>query len=547
MSNAVQEKKQGGALAATANYFDERVGVGGILKNFGRKVFPDHWSFMLGEVALYSFVILLISGTFLTFFYQPAMTEVVYDGAYVPLKGSQMSIAYASSLDISFEIRGGMLMRQAHHWSALLFVAAAGLHMLRVFFTGAFRKPREINWLVGFMLFVLGMAAGFTGYSLPDDLLSGNGLRIIDGMIKGIPVIGTTTSSFLFGGEFPGTEIVARLYGLHILLVPALIVIFIAIHLFMVVIHKHTHYSGPGRTDENVVGYPLMPVYVAKAGGFFFIVFGVVMAISATFTINPIWNYGPYDPSPVSAGTQPDWYIGWLDGALRLAPSNLDISIFGYTYPFGVLIPLVGSLVFLGLVAVYPFVEAWVTGDKREHHVLDRPRNAPTRTGIGAAGVTFYGVLWAAASTDLIAVFFQMSLNHVLTVMQIMLIAGPFAAYIITKRTCLALQRKDREIVLHGRETGRIVRLPHGEYIEVHEPLDKYEMYKLVDFKDYRPTVVRPNKYGKITVGTRLRAALSRLYFEDRIAPVTQTELNEAQSHDHSPAITSSEQEQLTK
>jgi ubiquinol-cytochrome c reductase cytochrome b subunit len=548
MSTTVETKKQGGALAATANYLDERVGVGGILKNFGRKVFPDHWSFMLGEVALYSFVILLISGTFLTFFYQPAMTEVIYDGAYVPLKGAQMSIAYASSLDISFEIRGGMLMRQAHHWSALLFVAAAGLHMLRVFFTGAFRKPREINWLVGFMLFILGMAAGFTGYSLPDDLLSGNGLRIIDGMIKGIPVMGTTISSFLFGGEFPGTEIVARLYGLHILLVPALILIFIAIHLFMVIIHKHTHYSGPGRTDENVVGYPLMPVYVAKAGGFFFIVFGVVMAISATFTINPIWNYGPYDPSPVSAGTQPDWYIGWLDGALRLAPSNLDISILGYTYPFGVLIPLVGSLVFLGLVAVYPFVEAWVTGDKREHHVLDRPRNAPVRTAIGAAGVTFYGVLWAAASTDLIAVFFQMSLNHVLTVMQITLIAGPVVAYIITKRTCLALQRKDREIVLHGRETGRIVRLPHGEYIEVHEPLDKFEMYKLVDFKDYRPTVVRPNKYGKITVGTRMRAALSRLYFEDRIAPVTQTELNEAQSHDHSPSVSApAAQDQLTK
>jgi ubiquinol-cytochrome c reductase cytochrome b subunit len=548
MSTTVETKKQGGALAATANYLDERVGVGGILKNFGRKVFPDHWSFMLGEVALYSFVILLISGTFLTFFYQPAMTEVIYDGAYVPLKGAQMSIAYASSLDISFEIRGGMLMRQAHHWSALLFVAAAGLHMLRVFFTGAFRKPREINWLVGFMLFILGMAAGFTGYSLPDDLLSGNGLRIIDGMIKGIPVMGTTISSFLFGGEFPGTEIVARLYGLHILLVPALILIFIAIHLFMVIIHKHTHYSGPGRTDENVVGYPLMPVYVAKAGGFFFIVFGVVMAISATFTINPIWNYGPYDPSPVSAGTQPDWYIGWLDGALRLAPSNLDISILGYTYPFGILIPLVGSLVFLGLVAIYPFVEAWVTGDKREHHVLDRPRNAPVRTAIGAAGVTFYGVLWAAASTDLIAVFFQMSLNNVLTVMQIMLIAGPFVAYIITKRTCLALQRKDREIVLHGRETGRIVRLPHGEYIEVHEPLDKFEMYKLVDFKEYRATVVRPNKYGKITLGTRLRAALSRLYFEDRIAPVTQTELNEAQAHDHAPAVSApAAQDQLTK
>ena len=549
MSTTVNENKpKGGALAATANYLDERVGVGGILKSFGRKVFPDHWSFMLGEVALYSFVILLISGTFLTFFYQPAMTEVIYDGSYLPLKGTQMTIAYASSLDISFEIRGGMLMRQAHHWSALLFVAAAGLHMLRVFFTGAFRKPREINWLVGFMLFVLGMAAGFTGYSLPDDLLSGNGLRIIDGMIKGIPVVGTAVSSGLFGGEFPGTEIIARLYGLHILLVPALIVIFIAIHLFMVIIHKHTHYSGPGRTDENVVGYPLMPVYVAKAGGFFFIVFGVVMFISATFTINPIWNYGPYDPSPVSAGTQPDWYIGWLDGALRLAPSNWDIMLFGFTYPMGVLVPLVVSLVFLALVAVYPFVEAWVTGDKREHHVLDRPRNAPTRTGIGAAGVTFYGVLWAAASTDLIATFFQMSLNHVLTFMQVLLIVGPFAAYIITKRTCLSLQRKDREIVLHGRETGRIVRLPHGEYIEVHEPLDKFEMYKLVDFKDYRPTAVVPNKKGKITLGSRLRAAVSRIYFEDRITPVTQTELNEAQSHSHSPAVAATvAQEQLTK
>lgn len=547
MSNTTTTEQKPTFLAGTANYLDERVGVGSILKNFGRKVFPDHWSFMLGEVALYSFVILLISGTFLTFFFQPAMTEVVYDGSYVPLKGAQMSIAYASSLDISFEIRGGMLMRQVHHWSALLFVAAAGLHMLRVFFTGAFRKPRELNWLVGFMLFVLGMAAGFTGYSLPDDLLSGNGLRIIDGMIKGIPVIGTSVSSGLFGGEFPGTEIIARLYGLHILLVPALILIFIAIHLFMVVIHKHTHYSGPGRTDENVVGYPLMPVYVAKAGGFFFIVFGVVMLISATFTINPIWNYGPYDPSPVSAGTQPDWYIGWLDGALRLAPSNWDIVFLGHTYPMGVLVPLVVSLLFLALVAIYPFVEAWVTADKREHHVLDRPRNAPTRTGIGAAGVTFYGVLWAAASTDLIAIFFKMSLNHVLTFMQVLLIVGPIAAYIITKRVCLSLQRKDREIVLHGRETGRIVRLPHGEYIEVHEPLNEYEMYKLVDFKDYRPTMVRPNSKGKITVATRLRAALSRIYFEDRIAPVTQTELDEARSHSHSPMVDTKEREQLTQ
>jgi ubiquinol-cytochrome c reductase cytochrome b subunit len=537
MSTAVNTQKKGGFLAGTANYLDERVGVAGILKEFGRKIFPDHWSFMLGEVALYSFFVLLLSGTFLTFFFQPAMTPVIYDGVYGPLKGAEMSIAYASTLDISFEVRGGLLMRQVHHWAALLFVAAAGLHMLRVFFTGAFRKPREINWVVGFMLFVLGMAAGFTGYSLPDDLLSGNGLRIIDGMIKGLPVIGAYTSSLLFGGEFPGEQIVARLYGLHILLVPALILIFIVIHLFMVVIHKHTHYSGPGRKDTNVVGYPLMPVYVAKAGGFFFIVFGVIMLIAATFTINPVWNYGGYDPSPVSAGTQPDWYIGFLDGALRLAPTHLEVHAGGVTWAWNILLPMIVGVGFLVVVALYPFLEAWVTGDKREHHVLDRPRNAPTRTAIGAAGVTFYAALWAGASTDLIATNFLMSMNNVLTSIQIILIVGPIIAYIITKRVCLSLQRKDREIALHGRETGRIIRLPHGEYIEVHEPLDAFEQYKLVDFKDYQPTLARPNAQGKITLRARLRAGLSRFYFEDRIAPVTQTELDAAH-HDHAPAVT---------
>ena len=523
-----------GFVGGAANYLDERLSVSAVLKGFGRKVFPDHWSFMLGEVALYSFVILVLSGTFLTFFYQPSMAEVHYDGSYAPLKGAQMSIAYASSLDISFDIRGGLIMRQVHHWAALLFVAAAGLHMLRVFFTGAFRKPRELNWVVGFLLFLMGMGAGFTGYSLPDDLLSGNGLRIIDGMIKGIPVIGTAFSSGFFGGEFPGTEVVARLYSLHIMILPALIIVLIGVHLMMVIIHKHTHYSGPGRTDDNVVGYPLMPVYVAKAGGFFFLVFGVVAAIAATFTINPIWNYGPYDPSPVSAGTQPDWYIGWLDGALRLAPSGWDISVFDYVIPMGVMVPLIVSLLFLALVAVYPFIENWVTKDKREHHVLDRPRNAPTRTAIGAAGVTFYAVLWAGASTDLIATNFQMSLNQVLVAMQIMLLIGPGIAYFVTKRACIALQNKDREVVLHGRETGRVVRLPHGEYIEVHETVDKYELWKLIDYKDYQPVLARPDANGKISLGNRLRSAVSKIYFEDRIAPVSKAEYELAHA-DHAP------------
>jgi len=379
------EKSAGSRFTGwAANYIDERTSISGAVKEFGRKIFPDHWSFMLGEVALYSFVVILLSGTFLTFFFQASMVPVIYEGSYVPLKGIEMSAAMASTMDISFDIRGGLLMRQVHHWAALLFVAAIGLHMLRVFFTGAFRKPREINWIIGFVLFILAMAEGFTGYSLPDDLLSGNGLRIIDGMVKGVPIIGTWISYLLFGGEFPGFDIVGRLYVLHILLLPAILVAALGVHLVLMVVNKHTQFAGPGRTNENVVGVPIMPVFAAKAGGFFFIIFGVIVLIASFFQINPIWAYGPYDPSPVSAGTQPDWYIGFADGALRLVPSGWEIELGVYTLTLSILIPLLVLPLFLALVAFYPFLEAWITGDKREHHIADRPRNAPTRTAIGA-------------------------------------------------------------------------------------------------------------------------------------------------------------------
>ncbi len=515
-----------------ANYIEDRTSLSGFVKELGRKIFPDHWSFMLGEVALYSFVVILLSGTFLTFFFQASMTPVIYEGSYPTLKGVEMSAAMASTLDISFDVRGGLLMRQVHHWAALLFVAAIGLHMLRVFFTGAFRKPRELNWVVGFVLFVLAMGEGFTGYSLPDDLLSGNGLRIIDGMVKGIPVVGTWISYLLFGGEFPGEAIVGRLYTLHILLLPALVVAAIGVHLILMIVNKHTQFAGPGRTENNVVGVPIMPVFAAKAGGFFFVVFGVLMAIASTVTINPIWNYGPYDPSPVSAGTQPDWYIGFADGMLRLIPPHLESVIFGFTFTWYILIPIAILVLFIVLVAIYPFIEAFITGDKREHHIADRPRNAPTRTAIGAAGVTFYAVMWAAASSDLIATHFKLSIEGVTHTLQVLLIVGPIIAYFLAKRICLALQKKDREIALHGFESGRIVRLPGGEYIEVHEQLSDYERWRLVSYDDYAPLMVRPNAKGRITLATRLRAALSRWFFEDRIAPVTRTEI-EASKHDH--------------
>ncbi|WP_052460561.1 cytochrome bc1 complex cytochrome b subunit [Microbacterium gorillae] len=527
-----ENKPLGGKfIGGVANYLDERTSLSGFVKELGRKIFPDHWSFMLGEIALWSFVVVFLSGTFLTFFFQASMVETHYTGAYAPMRGVEMSAAMDSALRLSFDIRGGLLVRQIHHWAALVFVAGIGVHMLRVFFTGAFRKPRELNWVIGFVLFILAMAEGFTGYSLPDDLLSGNGLRIIDGMVKGIPLIGTWTSFLLFGGEFPGTQIVGRLYTLHILLLPLLVIAMVVLHLMLMIINKHTQFAGPGRTNQNVVGYPMMPVYMSKMGGFLFLVFGVIVLIASLFQINPIWNYGPYDPSPVSAGTQPDWYIGFADGMLRLIPPHLETILWGHSFTWYIIIPLVVLGGFIVLVLLYPFIEAWVTGDKREHHIAQRPRNAATRTAIGAAGVTFYAVMWAAASSDLIATHFHLTMEGVIHSLQALLILGPILAYFVTKRICIALQKKDREIALHGYESGRIVRLPGGEYIEVHKPVDAYDRWKLVDYDTYEPLVVRPNAKGRIGFWQNTRAAISRWFFEDRLAPVTQTELDAADAH----------------
>ncbi|WP_291279020.1 cytochrome b N-terminal domain-containing protein [Galactobacter sp.] len=525
-----------------ANFVNTRTGMSAVVREFGRKIFPDHWSFMFGEVALYSFIILLLSGTFLTFFFDPSMAETHYDGSYVPLRGVEMSVAFQSSLDISFDVRGGLFMRQLHHWAALLFMAAMAVHMCRIFFTGAFRRPRELNWVVGCLLIFIGIFAGFTGYSLPDDLLSGNGLRIIDGVIKSIPVIGTYISFFLFGGEFPGTAIISRLYMLHILLIPAIILLLIAIHLVMVVVHKHTQYPGPGRREDNVVGFPVGPVYAFKAGGFLFVVFGALALIAGFFQINPIWNYGPYDPSPVSAGTQPDWYVGWVDGILRLMPGMLGDFSFERVIPFPwgdnvLILNVIGPVatVVLALVIImvcWPWIERWFTKDNREHHILDRPRNAPFRTATGVAACVLYGTMWAAASSDIIATHFKVSLNDVTYWLRTLLIIGPFIAFWITRRICLSLQRKDRETVLHGRETGQVFMSPEGGYEEKHQQLDEYKRWRLVSFKTPTYIPAQPDEDGNISRKERRRAWWAKFFLEDRVAPVTPAEL-EAAHHDH--------------
>ncbi len=334
----------------------------------------------------------------------------------------------------------------------------------------------------------MGLAAGFTGYSLPDDVLSGNGLRITDGVVRSIPIIGSYISYFLFGGEFPGDVLIPRMFTVHILLIPGIILALIGLHLFFVVLHKHTQYPGSGRTDKNVVGYPLFPIYVAKAGGYFFLVFGVIALMAATMSINPVWNYGPFDPSIVSAGAQPDWYMLFLEGSLRMMPGFAEVVIGNYTLSLNVIIPamVVPGILFTAL-ALYPFIEAFATGDHKEHHVLDRPRNRPFRTAFGVSLLTAFFILILAGSNDLIATHFHLSINDITWVFRVLIFVGPWFAFWITKRICLGLQRKDRELVLHGHETGRIVRFANGEYIEVHKPLNEHERWLRVQYANIRP------------------------------------------------------------
>jgi ubiquinol-cytochrome c reductase cytochrome b subunit len=526
-----------GRTGAVASWADDRMGLAKITRFFPvRKVFPEHWSFMLGEIALWSFATLLVTGTFLTFWYDPSMAEVTYQGSYAPLRGVNMSAAYASTLDISYDVRGGLLLRQMHHWAAHIFIAAMLLHLLRHALTGSYRKPREVNWIIGILLLLLATLEGFTGYSLPDDLLSGTGLRATDGFVKATPVVGTYLSLLLFDGEFPGNAVIPRFFIVHVLLIPGLLLALIAAHMLLLVFHKHTQWPGPGRTEQNVVGYPLLPVYAAKAGGFFFIVFGVTALMGALLTINPVWKFGPYDPTKVTAGSQPDWYMGWPDGLLRIIPA-WETHLWGHTVSWNILIPiLLMPPLMLTILLLLPFIESWITGDKREHHLLQRPRNAPTRTAFMVSLMAFYAVAWAAGGNDIIAIKLHLSLNQITYILRAAVFLLPLIAFIVTRRWCISLQRHDQEKLLHGYETGIIMRSPEGGYSERHLPISDSSAYSLTarDRDEvYSPEadadangVEAPN--GRLNA---LRARLSTLMHADNVQKPTTEELEEGHHH----------------
>jgi ubiquinol-cytochrome c reductase cytochrome b subunit len=420
---------------------DERLDGTSFLKRSLRKAFPGHWSFLLGEVTLYAFVLLILTGIFLTFFYVASSAPTTYRGPYPPLRGQTVSQAYASVLRISFEVRSGLVMRQMHHWAALVFMWSMVAHLVRVFFTGAFRKPREISWAIGVSLLVGGIGAGFTGYSLPDDLLSGTGLRIIYSAVLSIPFAGTWLAFLFFGGEFPSPELLPRLYILHVLLIPLILLTLLGAHLTLVWHQTHTQFPGPGKTEDTVTGTPVWPRFALKGVAVTFLTWAVLALLGGLFQINPIWLYGAFVPYEAPSPAQPDFYAGWLEGILRLWP-NWELHLFGHT---------VGNLFFPAVVlpgivfavlALWPFLEAGVTKDHEAHNFAQQPREAPVRSAVGAAGITWFVVLMLAGSNDVLAKYLQVEVDTLNSWLKIFVFVLPPVAGLATYRICRDLGRK---------------------------------------------------------------------------------------------------------
>jgi ubiquinol-cytochrome c reductase cytochrome b subunit len=448
--------------ARVVRWLDDRLGTASFAKNALRKAFPDHWSFMIGEVALYSFLILIATGTFLTFFFDASSTPVVYRGAYTPLAGATISTAYDSALRISFQVHAGLLFRQVHHWTALVFLAAIVAHMARIFFTGAFRRPRELNWLIGTTLLILAIADGFTGYSLPDDLLSGTGVRIAYSALLSVPFVGGWAAFLFFGGAYPTTETLRRFFSLHILIVPGAIAGALVLHLAMIWRQKHTQFAGPGRTESNVVGSPLWPVYAMRSLSIGLVTAAIVVLLGGLVQINPIWLYGPYQAWVVSSPAQPDWYVGWADGALRLFP-GVSPRVFGHPIP-SPFWPLLIIGIFFICVYLWPFIERAVSKDGAEHHLLDRPWQSPWRATVGVAVLSATLVLTLAGSDDVQARYLHVAVEYLAWIYRIAFFVAPAVLGFATYWLCRELGAREREHLAGESPWETVRRTPQGGF-----------------------------------------------------------------------------------
>jgi ubiquinol-cytochrome c reductase cytochrome b subunit len=430
-------------IRGLVRWVDQRTGTAPFLRKTLRYLFPDHWSFLLGEVALYAFVVVVGTGIYLTFFYEDSTAKVVYHGPYQPLQGHEMTHAYRSVLDLSTTVKAGLLIRQTHHWAANVFIAAIVLHLLRVFFTGAYRKPRELTYWIGVTMLTAALLEGYLGYSLADDLLSGMGLAIGYGVALSVPFVGANLAALIWDGPFPGSHaFFPRMYIAHVLVIPVLIGTLLAVHLALVALKHHTQFrQGPRESERKLVGVPTFPGQAPRSLGLFAFVAAVLFLLGGLVQINPIWLWGPYHTYSATNGAQPDWYLGWLIGALRITPS-FDVTIGGYTLvpnPFwgGALLPLV----FFAFLYLWPWLERRLTGDDAYHNLLDRPRDAPMRTAVGYAVLSLVFLVFLAGSADRVDVMFGLSYSAQIWLYRVLFIAGPVIAALLAYRTCVELQR----------------------------------------------------------------------------------------------------------
>jgi ubiquinol-cytochrome c reductase cytochrome b subunit len=425
---------------------DQRSGTAPLLRKSLRYLFPDHWSFLLGEVALYAFVVLVGTGTYLAFFYEDSTASVVYHGPYEPLRGQEMTHAYRSVLDLSTTVKGGLLIRQTHHWAANVFIAAIVLHFLRIFFTGAYRKPRELTYWIGLTMLGAALLEGYLGYSLADDLLSGMGLAIGYSVLVSVPFVGANLAALVWDGPFPGKhDFFPRMYIAHVFLIPLLIGALLAAHLALVALKHHTQFRSERRQSERkIVGVPTFPGQTPRSLGLLLATAGFLFLLGGLVQINPIWLWGPYHTYSATNGAQPDWYLGWLIGALRLVP-GWDFNIGDYTVvpnPFwgGALFPLVA----FGFAFSWPLLERRFTGDYGYHNVLDRPRDAPGRTAIGVAVYTWISLVFLAGSADRVTVLFSLGYVGQVWAYRIGVWVVPIVFGVIAHRVCIELQRGER-------------------------------------------------------------------------------------------------------
>jgi ubiquinol-cytochrome c reductase cytochrome b subunit len=432
-------------MRGLVRFLDERTGSASFVRKALRYAFPDHWSFLLGEVALYAFIVLVATGIYLTLFFEPSTSPTIYHGSYGPLDGLEMSSAYKSVLNISFDVRAGLLIRQTHHWAADVFVAAIVLHLVRIFFTGAYRKPRELTYVIGVLMLFISLLEGYLGYSLADDLLSGMGLAIGYAVALSIPFVGANVALAIWGHQFPGDpDFWSRMYIMHVLILPVVIGGLIGAHLALVASRHHTQFRRERRRGERrLIGIPSFPGQAPRSLGLFCAVAAVLFLMGGLIQINPIWLWGPYHVGQGTNGAQPDWYLGWLIGALRLVP-GFDVVIGSRTVvpnPFwgGALFPLI----VMGLLLAWPWVERRVTGDRGVHNVLDRPRDAPWRSAIGAAVWTWVVLIFMAGSADRVFVWLGISYTFQIWAYRVAVFVLPVVVLLVTHRWCNALQRAE--------------------------------------------------------------------------------------------------------